>query len=84
MDKEEVVAAIGKPEHKVRERDAEGNDIEDWIYGQPPSKTVFIRFQGDKVTIFSRSIPSNSALDDAILELGTVMLLWAAVVGYAP
>jgi hypothetical protein len=50
MDKEEVVAAIGKPEHKVRERDAEGNDIEDWIYGQPPSKTIFIRFQGDKVT----------------------------------
>jgi hypothetical protein len=50
MDKEEVIAAIGKPEHKVRERDAEGNDIEDWIYGQPPSKTVFIRFQGDKVT----------------------------------
>jgi hypothetical protein len=50
MDKEEVVAAIGKPEHKVRERDSEGNDIEDWIYGQPPSKTVFIRFQGDKVT----------------------------------
>jgi hypothetical protein len=50
MDKEEVVAAIGKPEHKVRERDAEGNEIEDWIYGQPPSKTVFVRFQGDKVT----------------------------------
>jgi hypothetical protein len=50
MDKEEVVAAIGKPEHKVRERDSEGNEIEDWIYGQPPSKTVFIRFQGDKVT----------------------------------
>src|SRR6266403_2024402 len=37
MDREEVVAAIGKPEHKVRERDSEGNDIEDWIYGQPPS-----------------------------------------------
>jgi hypothetical protein len=50
MDKEEVVAAIGKPEHKVRERDSEGNEIEDWIYGQPPSKTVFIRFQGEKVT----------------------------------
>lgn len=50
MDREEVVAAIGKPEHKVRERDSEGNEIEDWIYGQPPSKTVFVRFQGDKVT----------------------------------
>jgi hypothetical protein len=50
MDREEVVAAIGKPEHKVRERDADGNEIEDWIYGQPPSKTVFVRFQGDRVT----------------------------------
>jgi hypothetical protein len=50
MDREEVVAAIGKPEHKVRERDADGNDIEDWIYGQPPSKTVFVRFVGDHVT----------------------------------
>jgi hypothetical protein len=50
MDREEVVAAIGKPEHKVRERDPEGNDIEDWIYGQPPSKTVFVRFTGARVT----------------------------------
>jgi len=50
MDREEVVAAIGRPEHKVRERDSDGNEIEDWIYGQPPSKTVFVRFMGDRVT----------------------------------
>ncbi len=50
MDREEVVAAMGKPDHRVRERDSEGNEIEDWIYGQPPSKTVFVRFQGDRVT----------------------------------
>jgi hypothetical protein len=50
MDREEVVAAIGKPDHKVRERDTDGNDIEDWIYGQPPSKTVFVRFTGERVT----------------------------------
>jgi hypothetical protein len=50
MDREELVAAIGRPDHKVRERDSDGNDIEDWIYGQPPSKTVFIRFLGDHVT----------------------------------
>jgi hypothetical protein len=50
MDREMVVAAVGKPDHKVRERDADGNDIEDWIYGQPPSKTVFVRFTGDRVT----------------------------------
>ena len=50
MDREMVVAAIGKPGHKVRERDTEGNEIEDWIYGTPPDRTVFIRFTGDKVT----------------------------------
>ena len=50
MDREELVAAIGKPDRKVRERDSEGNDIEDWIYGQPPSKTVFVRFMGEHVT----------------------------------
>jgi hypothetical protein len=50
MDREQVVAALGKPDHKIRERDIEGNDIEDWIYGQPPSKTVFVRFNGDRVT----------------------------------
>ena len=50
MDREMVVAAIGKPEHKIRERDSNGNDIEDWIYGTPPDKTVFVRFTGEKVT----------------------------------
>jgi hypothetical protein len=50
MDREMVVAAIGKPGHKVRERDADGNDIEDWIYGTPPAKTVFVRFTGDRVS----------------------------------
>jgi hypothetical protein len=50
MDREEVVAAIGKPDRKVRERDAQGNDTEDWIYGHPPEKTVFVHFTGDHVT----------------------------------
>ncbi len=49
MDREMVVAAIGKPERKVRERDPEGVEVEDWIYGQPPEKTIFVRFAGDKV-----------------------------------
>lgn len=49
MDREMVIAAIGKPQRKVRERDAEGMEIEDWIYGQPPQKTIFVRFAGDKV-----------------------------------
>ncbi|HUI51407.1 MAG TPA: hypothetical protein VLX60_06470 [Terriglobales bacterium] len=50
MDRDEVVAAMGKPDRKVRERDAEGYDTEDWIYGHPPDKTVFVHFRGDKVS----------------------------------
>ena len=50
MDREEVVAAIGKPDRKVRERDTDGNDTEDWIYGRPPEKTVFVHFTGERVT----------------------------------
>ena len=50
MDREEVVAAMGKPDRKVRERDADGYDTEDWIYGHPPDKTVFVHFRGDKVS----------------------------------
>ena len=49
MDHDEVTAALGRPERKVREHDEDGNDIEDWIYGRPPQKTTFVRFQGDKV-----------------------------------
>ena len=49
MDREMVVAALGKPERKIRERDPDGVETEDWIYGQPPAKTVFVRFAGDKV-----------------------------------
>jgi hypothetical protein len=50
MDREEVVAAMGKPDRKVRERDTEGYDTEDWIYGHPPDKTIFVHFRGDKVS----------------------------------
>jgi sulfur carrier protein ThiS len=49
MSQEEVVAAVGKPERKVRERDATGNEVEDWIYGRPPDKMTFVTFLGDKV-----------------------------------
>jgi hypothetical protein len=54
MDREEVVAAIGKPDRKVRERDGQGNDTEDWIYGHPPEKTVFVHFTGDRVTVIKQ------------------------------
>ena len=49
MDQEMVIAALGRPEHKVRERDPGGTETEDWIYGTPPAKTTFVTFGGDKV-----------------------------------
>jgi hypothetical protein len=49
MDREMVLAAIGRPDRKVREKSPEGTETEDWIYGKPPAKTVFIKFDGDKV-----------------------------------
>jgi len=49
MDQDMVVAALGRPDKKVRERDADGLDTEDWIYGSPPSKTTFVTFAGDNV-----------------------------------
>ncbi len=54
MDRDEVVAAIGKPDRKVRERDSQGNDTEDWIYGHPPDRTVFVHFTGERVTIIKQ------------------------------
>jgi hypothetical protein len=49
MDHEMVIAALGRPDHKVRERDPNGDETEDWIYGSPPAKTLFVTFAGDKV-----------------------------------
>ena len=49
MDSEMVIAAMGRPDHKVRERDPSGPETEDWIYGSPPAKTTFVTFVGDNV-----------------------------------
>jgi hypothetical protein len=49
MDHEMVLAAMGRPDHKVRERDPSGDETEDWIYGDPPERTIFVTFEGDKV-----------------------------------
>jgi len=49
MDHDMVLAAMGRPDRKIREKGPEGSEIEDWIYGQPPEKTIFVSFEGDKV-----------------------------------
>jgi hypothetical protein len=49
MDHEMVLAALGRPDQKVREKDDSGRETEDWIYGEPPSRTTFVTFAGEKV-----------------------------------
>jgi hypothetical protein len=48
MDREMVMLALGRPEQKVRET-KDGVEVEDWVYGKPPGKIVFVTFQGAKV-----------------------------------
>ena len=47
MNREMVLAALGRPDRKVREN-KQGQETEDWIYGHPPLVT-FVSFADDKV-----------------------------------
>lgn len=49
MDREQVVMTLGRPQHKSRETDKDGLETEDWVYGRPPGKIVFVTFSGNKV-----------------------------------
>ncbi|HLW54577.1 MAG TPA: hypothetical protein VKW06_17205 [Candidatus Angelobacter sp.] len=51
MNKDMVVLAKDRPQQKVRDKDENGKDYEEWIYGQPPQDVVFVRFAGDEVTM---------------------------------
>src|SRR5207244_13218202 len=49
MNKEMVIYAKGRADHKTRERDEKGQPYEEWIFGEPPQPTEFVRFMGDEV-----------------------------------
>ena len=48
MTREQVLLALGRPEHKWRET-KDGTEFEDWVYGTAPGKISFVTFVGDKV-----------------------------------
>jgi hypothetical protein len=48
MDKDLVLATLGRPIRKVRERKGE-EETEDWIYGERPHKIIFVTFLHGKV-----------------------------------
>ena len=49
MNREMVIYAKGRPPKKIREKDDEGTEYEDWIYGDPPQEVDFVRMVGDEV-----------------------------------
>jgi hypothetical protein len=49
MNQEMVIYAKGRAPNKDREKDKNGNEYEEWIYGQPPEPVEFVRFEGDEV-----------------------------------
>lgn len=51
MNRRMVLAAMGEPKTKHREHadEEEGAVYEEWIYGDPPRPTQFVRFQHDRV-----------------------------------
>jgi hypothetical protein len=48
MDRDQVLLALGRPNHKSREV-KDGLELEDWVFGQPPGKITFVTFNGSKV-----------------------------------
>ena len=52
MNKRMVLAALGQPESKMRERAQDSNTgevFEEWVYGHTPQTIRFVRFRGDRV-----------------------------------
>lgn len=50
MDKDQVLMALGRPKDKSRETTKDGDELESWVYGDPPGKMVFVTFTEGKVT----------------------------------
>ncbi|MGC2657307.1 MAG: hypothetical protein WA324_04970 [Bryobacteraceae bacterium] len=55
MDRDQVLLAMGKPHNKERETNADGDEVEDWIYGEPPGKVTFVEFNEGKVVKVEQS-----------------------------
>jgi len=49
MSKEMVTYAKGRPPKRLREKDPQGHEYEEWIYGEPPADVDFVRSIGEEV-----------------------------------
>lgn len=49
MNRDQVLLALGKPHNKSRETTPDGDETEEWVYGEPPGKMIFVKFDEGKV-----------------------------------
>lgn len=49
MNREMVTYSKGRPPKRIREKDENNADYEEWVYGDPPQDVEFVRFVGDEV-----------------------------------
>jgi hypothetical protein len=62
MSREDLELAMGKPRLKSRETNKDGVDVEEWVYGSPPSKITFVTFDGDKAVAVKEAQPGLGEL----------------------
>ncbi len=65
MNRRMVLASLGQPESKLRERASDGSSgevLEEWIYGKTPQTIRFVRFRGDRV-ILTKTAALGKPLD---------------------
>jgi hypothetical protein len=63
MDHDMVIAALGLPDKKIRQWDPDGRETEDWIYGLPPSPSIFVTFQGENVVRVQHYAMENASAE---------------------
>lgn len=54
MNRRMVLASLGQPDSKLRERPSDSTDgevFEEWIYGKTPQSIRFVRFRADRVIL---------------------------------
>jgi hypothetical protein len=55
MNQDQVLLALGRPRDKSRETNSDGDEIESWVFGDPPGKLIFITFDEGKVVKIEES-----------------------------
>ncbi len=63
MNKRMVLASLGQPESKLRERAADsatGEVFEEWVFGHTPQTIRFVRFRGDRVVLLKTAALGQS------------------------